>query len=181
MKFDRLKVTVCLLTAIAIILVIGVIVNSSVAPSYLPVWHSAGDYAPSGLMSQFEKDSVAIPEEYDISKMMIQKVSFPEQANPLFLIDTRMSEGEQKEPLCGVAGCLFTGYIKTGWREFKPVFNLYLNPYVPLGHELLWADMTMRNGMPVLYIIQRASPTKTALVRATLVFNGSQYVVVMMD
>lgn len=181
MKLDRPKVTVCLLPVIAILFVIGIMVYNSIAPSYLPVWHSVSGYAPSGLMSQFEKDSVAIPEEYDVGKMMVQKVSFPKQANPLFLIDTRISEGNQKEPLCGAAGCLFTGYVKTGWREFNAVFALYLNPYVPLGHELLWADTTMRNGMPVLYIIQRASPTKTALVRATLVFNGSQYVVARMD
>lgn len=181
MKIDRLRITVCSLLVVAILFVVGTIVYDSVESSYLPAWHSAGNYAPSGLMSQFEKDNITNPEAYDTSQMMIQKVSFPNQDKPLYFIDTQTSEEDDRELLCGAAGCLFAGYMKTGWRAFNPVFDFYLNPHVPPEHELLSADMTMRNGMPVIYVIQRSSPTKATLVRATLVFNGSQYVVTRVD
>ena len=164
------------------ILVAGIAFHFLIVLDGLPDWRLVRNHAPRGLVTQFAEDNDINLDEFDADEMKIREVKLPQQAQPLYFIDPRISkENIQKEPLCGTAGCLFTGYVKTGWRDFQSVFEFYLNPWIPPEFDLFWPEIELRNGMPLLHIIQKSPHRRMGLVRATLVFDGNQYVVATMD
>lgn len=171
MKTNRLVFKISLSMTCAV-LVVGIAFHFLIGLDTLPVWRLAGTHAPRGLVTQFSKDNDLDLNGFDAGKMMIREVRLPHQAHPLYFIDSRISrEGNEKEPLCGAAGCLFTGYAKTGWRDFKSVFEFYLNPWIPPEFDLFWPAIKLRNEMLLLHIIQKSPRKGIGLVRATLVFD----------
>lgn len=167
---------------VCVILIVGIAFYFLVVSDGLPDWRLVGNHAPRGLVAQFAKDNAINLDEFDTGQMTVREVKLPQQVQPLYFIDPRISKEDiQKEPLCGMAGCLFTGYVKTGRRNFQSVFEFYLNPWIPPEFDLFWPEIELRNGMPLLHIIQKSPRKGMGLVRATLVFDGNQYVVATMD
>lgn len=169
-------------STVCAILVAGIAFHFLIVSDDSPDWRLSGNHAPRGLVTQFAKDNAINLDKFDTDKMTVREVKLPRQAQPLYFIDPRISKEDiQKEPLCGMAGCLFTGYVKTGWRDFQSVFGFYLNPWIPPEFDLFWPEVELRNGMPLLHIIQKSPYKGMGLVRSTLVFDGNQYVVAKMD
>ncbi|MEM8502263.1 MAG: hypothetical protein AAF716_03815 [Cyanobacteria bacterium P01_D01_bin.1] len=169
-------------STVCAILVVGIAFHFLIVSDGSPDWRLAGNHAPRGLLTQFVKDNAINLDKFDADEMTVREVNLPRQTQPLYFIDPRISkENIQKEPLCGMAGCLFTGYVKTGRKDFQSVFEFYLNPWIPPEFDLFWTELELRNGMPLLHIIQKSPRKGIGLVRATLVFDGNQYVVATMD
>jgi hypothetical protein len=133
-------------------------------------WQPAYQVAPSALLAQVVKDHIQPGLKVDSNQMKAWKIQQPEQAQPLYLLDTRVSATQN--PLCGTAGCLFTAYIATTKHHFQPVFSHYLNPLLPKNMPLIQPTATLWGGLPCLIINQLEAPKVRTY---KLCFTGQTY------
>lgn len=134
-------------------------------------WQPASDVAPSKLMEQAAREHLSSSFDGHLGQLSVMKIFLPEQATPLYLIDTRIpSESIYNNPLCGVLGCLFLGYIQTG-DGYREVLSVYLNTLLPPDIPFIEAG-EIQNDMPELIIHQLDS---SELIRLRLALNNNRY------
>ncbi len=133
-------------------------------------WHPATQVAPPALLAQLVKDHIQSGIRIDPKQMKAWKIQQPKQAQPLYLIDTRVNA--LPSPLCGSAGCLFVAYTLTAKHQFQLVFSHYLNPLLPKNIPLIQPTATLWGGLPCLTINQlEVSKIRTY----KLCFSGQTY------
>ena len=135
-------------------------------------WQLASEGAPPGLMQQVQTDALQPNAWVDVGQMYIWRIQQPNQAQPLYLIDSRTGQASES-PLCGALGCAFFGYISTE-SGFQQVYAAYLDPHLPPDTELFEPLESQANGLPQLRLYQLEHPQLHAF---TLTFDGHRYTV----
>jgi hypothetical protein len=137
-------------------------------------WSYAVNSAPSGLIQQIVANHLSQNLPVDSGRMKVLTVQLPGQKQPLYLVDSRITNLAQYphvNPLCGASGCAFFGYIPTE-QQFREVWNAYLNVNLPPNVSLFESPDALQNDLPVL---------KTNQMRGNRVeqshwsFNGQEY------
>lgn len=124
----------------------------------------------SQLQQKYSSDAFAI----DAGRMRVLKVKSPNQAQPLYLIDTRVApEHRSLNPTCGAAGCAFEGYIQTQ-QIYREVLSVYLNPELPKGLRLVEPASALQNGFPCLNFNQSRKQTRQIEV-VQWCYDGQRY------
>lgn len=137
-------------------------------------WHEAAETAPTGLMAQMVEDHLNPNLPVDPGRMQMLSLQLPEQSQPLYLIDSRITNLAQyphANPLCGASGCAFFGYIKDG-EGFREVWMTYLNVNLPPEVSLFESPDELRNGFPMLKINQMQG---NRIEQSHWSFNGQEY------
>lgn len=137
-------------------------------------WQPAHQVVPPELLAQIAQEHIQANTAVDPGQMKAWKIKSSVQSQALYLIDTRISHSEpsQRNPLCGMAGCLFLAYRSTTNHAFQQIFSAYLNPLLPANIPLIQPTTKMQAGFPCLAMNQlEVSRVRTY----TLCFNGQTY------
>jgi hypothetical protein len=137
-------------------------------------WNEAAQSAPSGLMTQVVANHLNPNLPVDPGRMKMLSLQLPGQNQPLYLIDSRITNLAQyphANPLCGASGCAFFGYIKDG-EGFREVWTAYLNVNLPPEVSLFESPDELRNGFPVLKTNQMQGDR---IEQSHWSFNGQEY------
>lgn len=128
----------------------------------------------SGLRAQLQQKYSSDAFPIDAGRMRVLKVKSPNQAQPLYLIDTRVApERKSLNLTCGAAGCAFKGYIQTQ-RTFREVLSVYLKPDLPKELPLVEAASASQNGLPCLNFNQPQKQTRQIEV-VQWCYDGQRY------
>jgi len=74
--------------------------------------------------------------------------------------------------VCGVAGCLYTGYLVGKNKQLSQVFSSYLNPLLPQHQSLFQVGDLLNADLPCLQVMQVDS---NRLRQMLFCFNGQNY------
>jgi len=74
--------------------------------------------------------------------------------------------------VCGVAGCLYTGYLIGKNKQLSQVFSSYLNPLLPQHQSLFQVGDLLNADLPCLQVMQVDS---NRLRQMLFCFNGQNY------
>ncbi|MBW4466324.1 MAG: hypothetical protein KME07_12940 [Pegethrix bostrychoides GSE-TBD4-15B] len=141
-------------------------------------WSYASNSAPSGLVQQIAANHLSPDLPVDSGRMKVLNVQLPGQKQPLYLVDSRITNLAQYphvNPLCGASGCAFFGYIPTDIpkeQQFQEVWNAYLNVNLPPNVSLFESSDALQNGLPVLKINQMQG---NRVEQSHWSFNGQEY------
>jgi hypothetical protein len=138
-------------------------------------WQPAEAIAPPELMKQAAEEHLGASFDDQLSRLSVMKIWQSGQAEPLYIIDSRIPDIEMhKNPLCGALGCLYLGYVQTS-DGYQNVFNSYLDPRLPPDVSLIEASDDLQNEIPELIVHQLAG---RQLLRLRLTLNSERYEVV---
>ena len=138
-------------------------------------WQPAKNIAPEGLMEQVIEENVNPGFEVQADEMQVLRVFLHNQADPLYLIDSRIADsGTEAESLCGALGCAFFGYVQTD-EGYQSVLNIYLDPSLPPDVYLIDSSNVLQNDMPELIVHQLENEQ---LLQMKLVLSSDRYEVV---
>lgn len=127
-----------------------------------------------GLQSQLQQKYSSDAFPIDAGRMRVLKVKKTNQAQPLYLIDTRVApERKSLNPTCGAAGCAFEGYIQTQ-QTYREVLSVYLNPELPKELRLVEPASVSQNGFPCLNFYQPRKQSRQIEV-AQWCYDGQRY------
>ena len=138
-------------------------------------WHKVAQNAPDRLMAQVVTDHLNPELPVDTGRMKILTLQLPGQSQPLYLIDSRitnLAEYPHANPLCGAFGCAFFGYIPASGEGFREVWTAYLNVNLPPEVTLFESPVELRNKLPVLKTNQMQGDRIEQLHWS---FNGQEY------
>jgi hypothetical protein len=122
-------------------------------------WMSLSQANLPGLRAQLQQKYSSDAFSIDAGRMRVLKVKSPNQAQPLYLVDTRVApERKSLNPTCGAAGCAFEGYIQTR-QTYREVLSVYLNPDLPKETLLVEPASAQQNGFPCLNFNQPQKQT----------------------
>ena len=127
--------------------------------------------APPTLLEQVVAENFNSTYASHVDPFQVMKYQQFGQSAPLYWVDTRLSEANGSNPLCGISSCAFFAYIPTD-RSYRKVLSLYLNPHLPPDVALLERMEILHHKQPVLHIHQLEGHH---LRQFTLAFNGQQY------
>lgn len=129
--------------AIGLLLVLGYWLSTSGATFASSNWQLVAKVAPPGLTKKLDQDYQADLKAggttqtiVDVGRMRMLTIR-EGSARTLFLINTRVGSSDSNQSLtCGIAGCLFYGYIARD-ETFQQVLKTYISdtqvkPNVPL-------------------------------------------------
>lgn len=137
-------------------------------------WISLSQANLPGLRNQLQQKYSSDRFPIDAGRMRVLKVKNPNQAQPLYLIDTRVApERRSLNPTCGSAGCAFEGYIQTQ-QTYREVLSVYLNPELSKELRLVEPASTSQNGFPCLNFNQPQKQTRQIEV-VQWCYDGQRY------
>ncbi len=169
---SRLKLRLLFLMSILLTLAIVFTLNQHAFSQ--DQWRFAKDIAPPGLVDQIVQENFQSSSPVEAGNMKVWKIQQPQQREPLYLIDTRVTHDSKQaraNPLCGQQDCLFLGYVPKRDR-YQRILNLYLNPHLP-PKMALWRSLSeLNNGLPCLVAQQLVQEKIQAF---KLCFNGQVY------
>jgi hypothetical protein len=140
-------------------------------------WSHAAQSAPSELLEQIRTETLSPNAPVDVGRMKVWKVQQSGQTQPLYLIDSRVTDSAERSnanPLCGSSGCAFFGYLAT-MNGYQQVLNVYLDPRLPPNVPLIELGDGLQAGLPVLKVNQLEGDRIQLL---SLSFNGQKYEII---
>ena len=144
---SRIRLRCLFLIALVFVLMITVAFNRNAASQ--DHWRLAKGSAPIELLDQLVQDNLNPDTTIEPGQMKLWIVQQPHQSQPVYLTDTRVTQDQQFNPLCGQQNCLFLGYVQTRDR-YQRILNVYLDPHLPPKIDLWQATSELQHGLPCL-------------------------------
>jgi hypothetical protein len=165
-------------------IIVGVITGLLLAAlAFLLAQYSASSDTPQW-QSISRKLSIQVREEnfrpdipVDIGRLRTWKIEQPGQSNPIYLVDSRLSdraEYPRVNPLCGASGCAFFIYKPDGDHHFQQIWSAYLNTNLPPTVALFEPSPDLSHGLPILKINQMEGQR---ICQSRLSFDGKVYAI----
>ncbi len=95
-----------------------------------PKWKTA-TFLPDSLKKKFKSDVLDNSRNWDTFFQEVVATKVEVNGHSLFIVDTSINQSSQN-PLCGVKGCLISGFLNDK-GDWKKVFSGYFLPFVEPG------------------------------------------------
>jgi hypothetical protein len=141
------------------------------ASSDTPQWQSISHKLSAQVMTENFRPGIPV----DVGRLRTWKIQQPGQSNPIYLVDSRLSnwaEYPRVNPLCGASGCAFLIYKPDGDRHFQQIWSAYLNTNLPPTVALFEPSPDLSHGLPILKINQMEGQR---IRQSRLSFDGKVY------